>query len=251
MGRANVAVVTGAAQGIGATIAVQLAQDGHPVALVDRNFEEASNVAARISASGSPAVAINANIASEDEVEAAVAEIIRSLGFPAILVNNAGFARDAFMADMATEDWDDVVAVHLRGAFLMTRAITPMMSLNGWGRVINISSISAQGHAERINYCAAKAGLHGFTKALAVELGPSGVTANVVAPGLIVTSMTEATAKRRGRNLADHLTDAVSRIPVGRAGTTADVAHAVSFLASCKAGFINGQVIYVAGGPHD
>ena len=148
-------------------------------------------------------------------------------------------------------DWDGVHAVHLRGSFLMVRAVVRGMEEARWGRTIQISSVSAQGHAGRANYCAAKAGMHGLVKSLAIELGPLGVTANAIAPGLIVTRMTDATAKRRGLSLEEHLADAVTRIPVGRVGTPVDVAAAVAFLAGEDAGFISGQVPYVAGGPHD
>jgi 3-oxoacyl-[acyl-carrier protein] reductase len=192
-----------------------------------------------------------ADVGREEDVRRAVGDIEAALGPAQVLVNNAGFARDGLLADMSAADWDAVQAVHLRGAFLMTRAVLPSMAQARWGRVVNISSISALGHAERVNYCAAKAGLLGMSKALAVELGPQGITVNAVAPGLIVTRMTDATAARRGVPLARHLQDAAARIPVRRVGNPDDIAAAVAYFAGEEAGFVTGQVLYVAGGPCD
>ncbi len=247
----RVAIVTGAAQGIGAAVALRLAGDGFPVAVVDREGGACAATVDRIRGIGGRAVGVGADVAREDDVARAVERIAQELGPPAVLVNNAGFARDGLLADMTADAWDAVLGVHLRGSFLMTRAVQPFMAAATWGRIINISSISAQGHAGRVNYCAAKAGMHGFVKALAVELGPLGITANAIAPGLIVTAMTSASAARRGLSLKDHIEDQVSHIPVGRAGQPEDIAHTASFLASEGAGFVSGQVIYVAGGPHD
>lgn len=249
--QSRVAIITGAAQGIGAGIAERLARDGCAVALIDLNAEGLSATASRIRETGATAFTAIADVADEGAVSRAIASVVDALGPPTILVNNAGFARDMLLADMGVEDWDAVQGVHLRGSFLMTRAVRPFMVAAGWGRIIAISSISAQGHASRVNYCAAKAGMHGFVKALAVELGPQGITANAVAPGLVVTAMTHATAARNGRTLEEHLSVAIQSIPVRRAGTPEDIAHAASFLASEGAGFVTGQVIYVAGGPQD
>lgn len=245
----KIAIVTGAAQGIGAGIAKRLATDGFTVVVLDLTEEACFNTVDSIIKNGGHAISIGANVADENEIKSAMEQIISKVGEPSVLVNNAGFARDVNIDLMDTKDWDDVVNVHLRGSFLMVKESLPYMKKLDWGRIVNISSISATGHSERANYCAAKAGMHGFIKSLAVELGPFGITANVVAPGLIVTAMTEATAKRNGLTLEKHLERAVKNIPVNRTGTPADIAHAVSFFVSEEASFITGQVLYVAGMP--
>lgn len=245
------AIVTGAARGIGAGIAARMAKNGYAVGLVDIDAAACAETAVALREQGARVCMAAADVGVEEDVARAVARITAALGPAQVLVNNAGFARDGLMADMRASDWDEVQAVHLRGAFLMSRAVLPAMAEGGWGRVINISSISALGHAERVNYCAAKAGLLGMSKALAVELGPLGITVNAVAPGLIVTRMTDATAARRGVPLARHLEEAASRIPVRRVGKPDDIAAAVAYFASEEAGFVSGQVLYVAGGPCD
>jgi 3-oxoacyl-[acyl-carrier protein] reductase len=184
-------------------------------------------------------------------VLAAVTGVTERLGAPTVLVNNAGVLRDNLIFKMTEEDWDTVMSVHLRGAFLMTRATQAAMVQAGWGRIINISSTSAQGNRGQANYAAAKAGLQGFTKTLCKELGRFGITVNCVAPGLIVSAMTEATAARLGVPFDDFVKQAEAQIPVGRVGRPEDVANAVAFLAHPDTGFVSGEVIYVAGGPHD
>jgi 3-oxoacyl-[acyl-carrier protein] reductase len=245
----RVAIVTGAAQGIGAGIAKRLAFDGFLVIVWDLMEKACNDTVESIIKNGGNAIAIGANVADENEVKSAMEQIISKVGEPCVLVNNAGFARDLNMDLMDIKDWDDVINVHLRGSFLLVKECLPFMKKLGWGRIVNISSISAMGHADRANYCAAKAGMHGFIKSLAVELGPFGITANVVAPGLIVTAMTDATAKRKGISLEEHLAQAVKNIPVSRTGTPEDIAHSVSFFVSENSGFITGQVLYVAGMP--
>jgi 3-oxoacyl-[acyl-carrier protein] reductase len=164
-------------------------------------------------------------------------------------VNNAGITRDNLMFKMTSSDWDAVMGVHLRGAFLMTSAVQKHMTDAGWGRVVNMSSTSGLGNRGQANYAAAKAGIEGFTKTLAIELGKFGVTANAIAPGFIDTPMLSATAERIGVSYEDFLAAGAAQIPVNRTGTAEDVAHAVSFFVSEDASYVSGQVLYVAGGP--
>jgi len=166
-----------------------------------------------------------------------------------VLVNNAGVIRDNLLFKMSDDDWDTVMGVHLRGAFLMSRAAQQHMVAQGFGRIISLSSSSALGNRGQANYSTAKAGLQGFTKTLAIELGQFGITVNAIAPGFIVTDMTAATAARVGMDFGEFQTAAAARIPVRRVGQPEDVANVASFLASDGAGFVSGQVIYVAGGP--
>ena len=245
------AIVTGAARGIGAAVARRLAADGMPVAVVDLAEDDCAETVAQIAAAGGTAVGIGADVSDERAVEAAVARTAKELGAPTVLVNNAGYARDAELGDMTTEMWDDVFGVHMRGMFFTTREVRPYMVEAGYGRIVNLSSISALGHAGRVNYSAAKAGVIGFTKALANELGPYGVTANAVAPGFVVSAMTAKTARRLGRDFEEHQRIAAESIPVRRVGVPEDIANAVGFFAGEDAGFVNGQVLYVAGGPVD
>ncbi|MFG2107278.1 3-oxoacyl-ACP reductase FabG [Micromonospora chersina] len=243
------AVVTGAARGIGAGVARRLARDGFAVAVVDLDEAAAQPVVDEIEAAGGRALAVGADVADEQAVRAAVDRIAGELGEPTTLVNNAGITRDNLLFKMTADDWDAVVNVHLRGSFLMTRAVQGHMTGAGWGRIVNLSSTSALGNRGQANYAAAKAGLQGFTKTLALELGKFGVTANAIAPGFIETEMTAATAARLGVPFEEFKRAAAAQIPVARTGTPEDIAHAVSFFVSEGAGFVNGQVLYVAGGP--
>jgi 3-oxoacyl-[acyl-carrier protein] reductase len=165
-------------------------------------------------------------------------------------VNNAGITRDNLLFKMTADDWDAVMRVHLRGSFLMSRATQKYMTDAKWGRIINLSSVSALGNRGQANYAAAKAGLQGFTKTLAIELGKFGVTVNAIAPGFIETEMTANTATRMGISFEDFKAAAAKEIPVARVGQPEDIAATVSFLAREDASFVSGQVIYVAGGPH-
>jgi 3-oxoacyl-[acyl-carrier protein] reductase len=246
---ARVAIVTGAARGIGAATALRLAQDGFAVGVLD--LEESAGRLDGLHGllAGGRAVAVGADVSDPEQVEAAVARVAEELGAPTVLVNNAGVTRDNLLFKMTESDWDVVMNVHLRGAFLMTRAVQKHMIEAGWGRVVNLSSTSALGNRGQANYSAAKAGLQGFTKTLAIELGKFGVTANAVAPGFIQTEMTKATAERVGVSFDDFIAGASKEIPVRRVGQPEDIAHVVSFLVSEGAGFVSGQVIYAAGGP--
>jgi 3-oxoacyl-[acyl-carrier protein] reductase len=245
----RVAIVTGAARGIGAATAQRLAQDGFAVAVVDLDESATAATVRAIEAAGGRALGVGADVGDADQVQAAVDRVVAELGPPVVLVNNAGVTRDNLLFRMTDADWDLVMHVHLRGSFLMTRAVQQHMVQAGWGRVVNLSSTSALGNRGQANYATAKAGLQGFTKTLAVELGRFGVTANAIAPGFIETEMTRATAERLGRDWEQYVAERAAAIPVQRAGTPADIAHTVSFLVSEGAGFVSGQVVYVAGGP--
>ncbi|MGE9783084.1 SDR family oxidoreductase [Janibacter sp. G368] len=247
----RVAVVTGAARGIGAGVARRLAADGMAVAVLDLDESACVPVVEEITAAGGRALAVGADVSDEEQVAAAVQRIADELGPPTVLVNNAGIIRDNLIFKMSVADWDAVMAVHLRGAFLMTRACQAHMTAQRHGRIVNLSSTSAQGNRGQVNYSAAKAGMQGFTKTLAIELGKFGVTANAIAPGFIETEMTAETAARIGISFEDLKAQAGAAAAVARTGTPADIAHAVSFFASEGAGFTTGQVLYVAGGPCD
>lgn len=246
---ARTAVVTGAARGIGAAVARRLAADGFAVAVLDLDEQSCTQVVDEIVTDGARAIAVGADVSDEDGVTAAVDRIAEELGAPTVLVNNAGVLRDNLLFKMSASDWDTVMNVHLRGSFLMSRAVQSHMTTAGWGRIVNLSSTSALGNRGQANYAAAKAGLQGFTKTLAIELGKFGVTANAIAPGFIVTDMTAQTAERVGVPFEEFKAAGAARIPVGRVGTPEDVAAVVSFLAREDASFVSGQVIYVAGGP--
>ncbi|MFI2363850.1 SDR family oxidoreductase [Promicromonospora sp. NPDC019610] len=243
------AIVTGAARGIGAATARRLAQDGFAVAVLDLLEDQAKTTAEAIVADGGRALAVGVDVADEDSVAVAVARVTAELGAPTVLVNNAGILRDNLLFKMSVGDWDAVLGVHLRGAFLMTRAVQAHMVEAGYGRIVNLSSTSALGNRGQANYSAAKAGMQGFTKTLAIELGKFGVTANAVAPGVIETDMIRETAERIGVSLADYLSVAAKDVPVGRVGQPEDIANAVSFFCAEQSGFVSGQVLYVAGGP--
>jgi len=245
----RVAIVTGAARGIGAAIALRLAADGHAVAVVDLDEASTAETVDAIRAAGGRATGIGADVADETLVTTAVERTVAELGAPTILVNNAGILRDNLLFKMSADDWDAVLNVHLRGAFLMTKAVQAHMVEAGWGRIVNLSSTSALGNRGQANYAAAKAGMQGFTKTLAIELGRFGVTANAIAPGFIVTEMTASTARRVGMEPDEFFALMAKDIPVGRAGEPADIAAAAAFFTSEEASFTNGQVLYVAGGP--
>ena len=247
----RVAIVTGAARGIGASIAERLADDGHAIAVIDLDEAACAATVERIAAAGGRAIAVGANVAAEQAVAVAVERVTAELGAPTILINNAGVIRDNLLFKMTTDDWDTVMNVHLRGSFLMARAVQAHMTAAGWGRIVNLSSTSALGNRGQANYAAAKAGMQGFTKTLAIELGRFGVTVNAIAPGFIETDMIAQTAERMGVTLEEFLVGAAKQIPVARTGVPADIAHAASFFVSEGASYTSGQVLYVAGGPTD
>lgn len=251
MSTQRTAIVTGAARGIGAATAKRLAAAGHAVAVLDLDESACADTVSAITDAGGRALAVGVDVADAAQVEAAVQRVADELGAPTILVNNAGITRDNLLFKMTEDDWDAVINVHLRGSFLMTRAVQGYMTKEKFGRIVNLSSSSAQGNRGQVNYSAAKAGLQGFTKTLAIELGKFGVTANAVAPGFIQTEMTKMTAERLGVSFEDFIAHSAAAIPVQRVGQPEDIAATIGFLCSEDAGFVSGQVIYVAGGPLD
>jgi len=245
----KVAVVTGAGRGIGAATAKRLAADGAAVAIIDITAEATADAVAAIEAAGGRAIGLACDVSDEAAVVAAAASVVEQLGGIHVLVNNAGVLRDNLLFKMSLSDWDTVLGVHLRGAFLWSREAQKSMVAAKWGRIVNLSSTSATGNRGQANYSAAKAGMQGFTKTLAVELGPFGITTNAIAPGFIATDMTRATAERQGHDFEQMKEAAAARIPVRRVGRPEDIAGVASFLTTDDASYVNGQVIYVSGGP--
>ena len=246
----GVAIVTGGAQGIGAAVVKRLVSDGFAVAILDRNVDGSELLAAELRQAGANVYAGSVDVANEDSVDEAIKLVVNILGEPTVLVNNAGILRDNLLFKMSAGDWDDVVDVHLRGAFLMSRAVQSYMVTSGWGRIVNLSSTSALGNRGQANYAAAKAGIQGFTKTLALELGPKGITVNAVAPGFISTSMTRQTAERLGMTLHELEALSAAATAVRRVGSPEDIANVVSFFVSEASSFVSGQVLYVSGGPN-
>lgn len=245
----RVAIVTGAARGIGAAIARRLAEDGHDVAVLDLGAATCAATVAAVEAVGRRSLAVTADVSDEASVEHAVETVAQELGAPTVLVNNAGILRDRSLAKMSIEDWQSVIDVNLRSVFLMSRAVQPHMRAARWGRIINLSSIAALGALGEANYSAAKAGVQGLTRTLAIELGRHGITANAVAPGFIVTDMTRAVAERMGMAFEDMVAEQLRSIHVGRPGAPEDIANAVAWFADRRSSFVTGQVVYVAGAP--
>ena len=243
------AIVTGGARGIGAGVSRRLAADGFAVAVLDREEAGAKAVAESIVANGGRAIGVAADVADAESVSAAVGRVVAELGEPTVLVNNAGVTRDNLLFRLTDDDWDTVMAVNLRGPFLMCRAVQKYMTAAKWGRIVNISSISALGNRGQANYAASKAGIQGFTKTLALELGKFGVTVNAIGPGFVDTEMTRGIAERTGIPFEEIAAAYAKDIPVGRVGKPEDIAAVVAFFSRDDASWVSGQVIYVAGGP--
>ncbi|MBP2638142.1 MAG: fabG 2 [Firmicutes bacterium] len=238
----KVAVVTGSARGLGKSMVLRMAAEGAAVVVSDINYDACVAVKSEIEQAGGVAAAIKCDVTKREEVEFLIQETVKLFSKVDIMVNNAGITRDAQMIKMTDEQWDLVLATNLKSMFLCCQAASKPMIEQGWGRIINISSIAGvEGNFGQANYSAAKAGAIGLTKTLCKELGKKGITVNVIAPGFMLTEMAEAIPKK--------ITDAmIARIPVGRAGQPAEIASAVVFLASDEAAFITGQVLNVNGG---
>jgi 3-oxoacyl-[acyl-carrier protein] reductase len=243
----RVAVITGAARGIGAGTAKRLADEGASIAVLD--LDESSATASADGLGAAKAIGIGCDVSDSASVDKAVTRVVEELGKIDVLVNNAGVTRDNLLFKMSEDDWDTVIAVHLRGAFLCSRAAQSHMVAQRYGKIINLSSISALGNRGQANYSAAKAGIQGLTRTLAIELGPFGINVNAVAPGFIATAMTDATARRMGVEPEQFREAVAAMVPLRRIGMPTDIAGVVSFLVSEDASYITGQTLYVDGGP--
>jgi 3-oxoacyl-[acyl-carrier protein] reductase len=253
MGRfdGRIALITGAARGIGYAIAQRFAQEGARIAVVDLDPEAARKAAAALPGADHPRTShlgIGCDVSDTEAVEAAVAQVVSDLGGIHVLVNNAGITRDNLLFKMTDDDWDLVMNVHLKGAFLMTRAAQKHFVAQKFGKILNLSSVSALGNRGQANYSAAKMGIQGFTRTLGIELGPFGINANAIAPGFIATDMTDATAARLGLPVEEFRKLSGESNPVRRVGYPEDIAAAAAFLCSDEASYITGQTLYVDGG---
>jgi 3-oxoacyl-[acyl-carrier protein] reductase len=239
----KVAMVTGASRGIGRAIALRLAEEGCDVAVnYHRSGATAQEVADEVVRLGRRALVLGADVASSGEVEAMVTAVEDEIGPVDILVNNAGIHKHHKSWEMSVEDWDRIIDVNLTGTFLTSRLLGPRMAERGWGRIVNISSVVAMsGTDHEAHYAASKAGIHGLTKSLALELSPRGVTVNAVAPGWIRTDMTADTTDQE-------MVEALRKVPLGRIGDPEEIASVVAYLASPESGYITGQVLHVNGG---
>lgn len=245
----RVAFVTGGSRGIGRGIVELFAQEGAKVAFIDINEEALTTATQELTDKGYEVYSKVASVTEEEQVESAMQDVYERFGSLDILVNNAGVIRDNLLFKMTESDWQTVMDIHLKGSFLATRAAQKYMVKQNYGRIISISSTSALGNRGQANYATAKAGLQGFTKTIAFELGKYGITANAVAPGFIETEMTKATAERIGISFEDMIQARIAEIPVKKTGKPEDIANAVAFFADEKSSFVSGQVLYVAGGP--
>jgi 3-oxoacyl-[acyl-carrier protein] reductase len=234
----KIALVTGGGRGIGKATLARLAAEGAQVAAADLAFDD-----------DAPGLRLETDVTARDQIESAVGRTVEELGGLDMLVTCAGIIRDNLVHKMTDEDWEAVIATHLRGTFLATQAAQAHMSQHGGGKMVLISSTSALGNRGQLNYSAAKAGIQGMTKTLAIELGRFGINVNCVAPGFVSTAMTRQTAERLGVEFEDFKTFVAEQVPLGRVGEPEDIAGVIAFLCSDDAAYVSGQVIYVRGGP--
>ena len=240
------ALITGGGRGIGAATAQVLARDGASVAVCDLDEGPAREVADQL---GERAIAVACDVSRREDVEAAVQRAVDAFGRLDILVCSAGVTRDNLIHKMTDEDWSGVMATHLTGSFLACQAAQRVMVPQRYGKIVLLSSTSAQGNRGQVNYSTAKAGLQGMARTLAIELGPFNINVNAVAPGFVETRMTEATARRMGMDWEEFKRQALERTPLRKLGQPVDIANVIAFLCSDDAGYVSGQVIYVRGGP--
>ena len=251
MGRLSgqVAIVTGAARGIGAAEALRMARDGANIAVLDLSAEAGQETVAAVEEAGAEAIAVACDVSDAEQVEAAFAKVAERFGRIDILVNNAGVLRDNLSFKMSEDDWDTVLDIHLKGSFLCSRAAQKYMVEQESGKIVMTSSIVALGNKGQANYSAAKGGLQSLARTLALELGRFNINVNAVAPGWIETEMTREAAERVGMTMEDMKTQFAKNIPLRRFGRVDDIANVVAFLVSDDASYISGETIYVAGGP--
>lgn len=242
----KVAIVTGAARGIGAAIVRKFASEGAKVAVLDVNVDGAKTLATEI---GDNAIGLSCNVADKEDVANAFQAVVDKFGRIDILINNAGVIRDNLLFKMTEDDWDTVIDIHLKGSFFCVKEAQKYMVEQKYGKIINLSSTSALGNRGQVNYASAKAGLQGMTRTLALELGPFGINVNAIAPGFIQTEMTKATAERMGITLEQMIEGVKQNIAIKRAGQPEDIANTAAFLCSDEASYVTGQILYVAGRP--
>src|SRR6476469_237813 len=251
MGRFDrrVAVITGAARGIGFGIAKRFASEGASIAVLDLDESAAQEAAGRLELTdGARAIGVGCDVVDSAAAQDAVRRVVDELGGIHILVNNAGVTRDNLLFKMTEDDWDIVMGVHLKGVFNMTKAAQAHFVEQKYGKILNLSSVSALGNRGQANYSAAKMGVQGFTRTLGIELGPFGINANAIAPGFIATEMTDATAARLKMDVEEFRRLNAEANPVRRVGFPEDIAAAAAFLCSDEASYITGQTLYVDGG---